>query len=122
VSELLHVPMGEIGPEVWLAQAHPDAPLLECPGRYAVAGSARLLRRLGWDQVTARRFALDAAGRVLPLFEAAVPGDGRPRQALDVLGRVVEGHAARGELAAAYRAVGRAAGMELPPRAGRRPR
>jgi hypothetical protein len=102
VSELLHVPMGELGPEIWLAQAHPDAPLLECPGRYAVAGSARLLRRLTWDQATARRFGLSSALRVLPLFETAVPGDGRPRRALDVLGQVVDGRATA-EIAEAYR-------------------
>ena len=36
-------------------------------------------------------WAGDCAERVMPLFEAAAPGEGRPREALEVLGEFVDG-------------------------------
>jgi hypothetical protein len=48
VRELIAAPIEQIGPEIWLAKANAEGPLVEA-ARYAVAGSARLLRRLPWD-------------------------------------------------------------------------
>ena len=48
-----------------------------------VARSARLVRRVEtWTLTAQRLFAADCAERVLPLFEAVFPNDGRPREAI----------------------------------------
>ena|SRR5690606_7242846 len=62
----------------------------ECRGEHIdhgdkhVFSQARLVRRLAWDDRTARLFAADIAERVLPVFEAHRPGDKRPHRAIDV--------------------------------------
>lgn len=70
---------------------------------------ARLTRRLAWDERTKRLFACDCAERVLPLYERAVPGDARPREAIAVARRFANGAATREELAAARAAASAAA-------------
>jgi hypothetical protein len=46
--------------------------------------SIRLVRRLNWCGMRARLFAADCAARCLPAFEAMVPGDERPREAVRI--------------------------------------
>ena len=70
----------------------------------AVLPSERMER----DKV-ARLFAADCADRVLPLYEARVPGDPRPRQAVNVARRYALGEATAEELVAAGAAAGAAA-------------
>lgn len=70
-----------LGPAIFEAEAR--GLLIESDNK-VVAGEARLLRRVdAWDDRTARLFAADCAERVLPIFEAAHPGDGRPRLAIE---------------------------------------
>jgi hypothetical protein len=50
-----------------------------------VVREARLLRRLNWNERTARLFACDCAERVLPIFEREYPNDKRPRNAIETV-------------------------------------
>ena len=71
-------------------------------GRKVVARRLRVTDRVeAWNERTARLFAADCTERVLPIFEAAVPGDGRPRHAIAVARAYAKGEATREELAAA---------------------
>lgn len=79
--------------------------------------SARLVRRLAWDESTARRFAYETAMRVLPGDETRYAKDGRPRQALRVLARWLDGEAGRGGDRADHGCAG-AAGWVGPTRCG----
>jgi hypothetical protein len=68
----------------------------------SVVRTCRLTRECtGWNERTARLFACDCAERVLYLFEARYPGDGRPRKAIEIARRYADGKAAVEELAAA---------------------
>lgn len=68
----------------------------------SVTRTCRLTRECtGWNERTARLFACDCAERVLYLFEARHPDDGRPRKAIEIARRYAEGKAAVEELAAA---------------------
>jgi hypothetical protein len=93
-----------LGPTIWVAEvdgaviAHRDKVVVE---------RARLLRRLPWDERTAREFAAGCAERALPVYEAAYPGDDRPRRAVEVARAYARGEATRDELSA--RAAARAA-------------
>src|SRR5690606_3074010 len=86
-----------LGPTIWVAEvdgkvvAHRDK---------VVAERARLLRRLPWDERTAREFAADCAERALAVYEAAYPGDDRPRRAVEVARAYARGEATRDELSA----------------------
>src|SRR5690554_3183028 len=86
-----------LGPTIWVAEAagkvvaHRDKVVVE---------RARLLRRLPWDERTAREFAADCAARALPVYEAAYPGDDRPRRAVEVARAYARGEATRDELSA----------------------
>ena len=75
----------------------------------SVVAQARLVRRLPWDERTARLFAADCAERVLPIFEAAQPGDPRPRVAVETARLFAVGMASDAEMAAAWAAAGDAA-------------
>jgi len=100
----------------WL---HSELYECECDGEHAyhdykhVFGRARLTRRLSaWNERTARLYACDCAEHVLPLYEAAMPGDTRPRRAIEVARLYADGKATSEELAAAVddaRAAARAA-------------
>lgn len=71
----------------------------------SVTRTCRLTRECtGWNERTARLFACDCAERVLYLFEARHPDDGRPRKAIEIARRYAEGKAAVEELAAAREA------------------
>ena len=67
------------------------------------ACAARRVRLAGPVDVSRelRLFAADCAERVLPLFEAAVPGDPRPRKAIRVARQFADGEAKRQEVKAA---------------------
>jgi hypothetical protein len=68
----------------------------------SVVRTCRLTRECtGWNERTARLFACDCAERVLYLFEARYPDDGRPRKAIEIARRYAEGKADVEELAAA---------------------
>ena len=76
----------------------------------SVTRTCRLTRECtGWNERTARLFACDCAERVLYLFEARHPDDGRPRKAIEIARRYAEGKAAVEELAAAREAAWAAA-------------
>jgi hypothetical protein len=76
----------------------------------SVTRTCRLTRECtGWNERTARLFACDCAERVLYLFEARHPDDGRPRQAIEIARRYAEGKATVEELAAARAAAWEAA-------------
>jgi hypothetical protein len=63
-------------------------------GNKAVAESCRLLRPiLGCNERTLRLFSARVAEDVLPIFEHAFPGDGRPREAIEVARRYALGEA-----------------------------
>jgi hypothetical protein len=65
----------------------------------SVTRTCRLTRECtGWNERTARLFACDCAERVLYLFEARYPDDGRPRKAIEIARRYAEGKATVGEL------------------------
>ena len=63
----------------------------------------------GWNDRNLRLFAADCAERVLPLFEAHFPDDGRPRAALVAARKFANGEIGHKELAAAWDAAWAAA-------------
>lgn len=77
----------------------------------SVTRTCRLTRECtGWNERTARLFACDCAERVLYLFEARHPDDGRPRKAIEIARRYAEGKATVEALDAAWAAAEDAAG------------
>ena len=74
---------------------------MDAPDKVVVR-QARLTRRYtAWDKRAMRLFAADCAERVLPRYEAAYPGDARPRVAIETARRFARGAATGDELAAA---------------------
>lgn len=70
-----------LGPAIF--EAEHKGELVEASDKVVVR-HARLLRPCGgWNETTARLFAADCAERVLPVFEKHVPGDDRPRKAIE---------------------------------------
>lgn len=67
---------------------------------------------------TCRILACDFASHVLPIFERDVPGDMRPRRAIETALRYLAGDATKAELAAAGYAAGDAAGAAAAHAAG----
>lgn len=55
-----------------------------------------------WNERTARLFACDCAERVLYIYEQVHPGDGRPRQAIEVARAFARGEASYDELTATW--------------------
>lgn len=90
-----------LGPSIWLAEARGA---IVADGNKIVVAQARLIRRLPWDDRTARLFAADCAERVLPIFERERPNDDRPRKAIETARRF-----ANGEVEDAARAAAEAA-------------
>src|SRR5690606_31434495 len=86
-----------LGPTIWVAEA---AGAVVAHRDKVVVERARLLRRLPWDERTAREFAADCAERALPVYEAAYPGDDRPRRAVEVARAYARDEATRDELSA----------------------
>mgnify|MGYP001597171842 CR=1 FL=1 len=70
-------------------------------GDKVVAGTARLVRRLAWDDRLARHFACDCAERVM---RATGWADARSWDAVRVARRYANGHATEAELDAAWAA------------------
>lgn len=85
-----------LGPTIWVAEV--DGKVIHHHDKVVVE-RARLLRKLPWDAQTARKFAADCAERALPVYEAAHPGDDRPRRAVEVA-RAYGDEATRDELSA----------------------
>lgn len=70
-----------LGPTIWVAEV--DGKVITHHNKVVVE-RARLLRKLPWDAWTALEFAADCAERALPVYEAAHPGDDRPRRAVEM--------------------------------------
>jgi hypothetical protein len=66
-----------------------------------VVREVRLLRKLNWDDKTARLFAADCAERVLEIFERKHPDDPRPRQAIEAARAFARGEINQRDRAAA---------------------
>ena len=78
-----------LGPVIWRAEY--EGELVEADDK-VVARRARVVERLdNWNERTARLFAADCAERVLPAFEKAVPGDDRPRRAIEAARAYADG-------------------------------
>lgn len=69
-----------LGPAIFTVET--DGELLDA-GDKLVARRARLLAPTVWTPGVAVTFAADCAERVLPIFEAGFPDDGRPRGAIE---------------------------------------
>jgi len=72
-----------LGPELWVFEdGAPDETIDH--GDKMVTRRGRVTRRIdAWDERMARLFAADCAEHVLHLYEAEVPGDDRPRKAVE---------------------------------------
>ena len=69
------------GPVIWGVEARGE--IIEADDKIVVE-QARLVARVStWNERTARLFAADCAGHVLPLFEHEYPDDNRPRKAIE---------------------------------------
>ena len=76
----------------------------------AVVRRARIIRKLDtWNERTMRLFACDCAERVLHLYEEKYSDDKRPRHAIEIARRYVNGEASKDELYAAATAAWAAA-------------
>jgi len=76
----------------------------------AVVRRARIIRKLDtWNERTVRLFACDCAERVLHLYEEKYSDDKRPRHAIEIARRYVNGEVSRDELYAAWAAARAAA-------------
>lgn len=69
-----------IGPAIWTVEIESE-PIIAADK--LVVRRARLLRRTAWDVRAALLWAADCAEHVLPIFEVAMPGDDRPRRAIE---------------------------------------
>jgi hypothetical protein len=90
-----------LGPAIFEAEGSGDH--VE-DGDKSVWRQARLLRRLHWNEHSARLFACDCAEHVLRIYEDAFPGDDSPRQAIAVTRAYVNSQATTKDLQAAYAA------------------
>ena len=72
---------------------------------HTLSGDCSVSHVLGsWNEHTQRLYAAAVAARVLPIFEAARPGDGRPRRAIEVARLYADGLASAEEALAAAQA------------------
>jgi hypothetical protein len=94
------------GNEIWLAEGKGEC--IVC-GDKVVFSQARIVKRMNWNERTARLFAVDCAMRTLHIFENRHPDDKRPRQATIIAKRFANGKATKDELSAAWAAAGAAA-------------
>ena len=67
--------LGWLGPEIWEAEYRGER--IDQADKIVVS-EARLVRRLPWDERTARLFAADCAEQVLHLIPGMLPGSSRP--------------------------------------------
>ncbi len=70
-----------------------------------VVHQVRLLRKVNWSEKIARLYMCDCAERVLPIYEKAVPGDFRLRQAVEVARRYARGQFTRSELSGSMKSL-----------------
>jgi hypothetical protein len=89
-----------LGPTIWRAEVHPDSEIIEDRDKVVVR-KARVVERLPWDERTAGLFAADCAEHVLGIFESALPGDDRPRRAVEAARAYANGEIGEEELRAA---------------------
>ena len=99
--------LGWLGPALY--EAEYEGECLE-GGDKVVVRKARLLRKLKWDERSARLFACDCAERVLHIYEEQYPNDKRPRTAIETSRHFANGEATKDELDAAWAAAWDAAG------------
>ncbi len=94
-----------LGPEIYEAEV--DGEVIE--GEDLIhARRVRLVAKTAWDERSARRFAIDCAERVLPVFEKVNPQDDRPRRGLEAARAYVGGKIDRAALETAIEGVGAA--------------
>ena len=74
-----------------------------------VCVSARITKRLEWDDKIARSFACDCVERVLPIYEKVFPKETRVRECIQTARKFIFGLATNQELAAAWAAARAAA-------------
>ena len=84
---------------IWVAEARGGRVLCE---NKVVVRQARLIKKLTWNDQTARLFACDCARRVLYIYEKQHPEDSRPRKCIEVAEQFARGKASRNELDAAW--------------------
>ena len=72
--------LGNLGPDIYLAEVDGEVIAGE---RVIHVRRVRLVAKTAWDERAARRFAIDCAERVLPIFEKVYPQDDRPRRGLE---------------------------------------
>jgi hypothetical protein len=95
-----------LGPAIWTVEIRGDR--IEQADKM-VAAQARLLACTAWDVGRARSFAFDCAEHGLAIFERQMPGDSRPRRALEAGHRFLAGALDAGKTDEAARAAGAAA-------------
>ena len=88
-----------LGPDIYEAECRGEC--IEADYKIVVR-EARLLRKLAWNERTARLFACDCAEYILYLYEAAYPNDARPRNAIEMARRYANNEATDQELTAAW--------------------
>ncbi len=98
--------LGWLNETIWVAEARGGRVL--CDNKVVVR-QARLVKKLDWNDQTARLFACDCARRVLHIYEKQHPKDSRPRKCIDVAEQFARGNANRSDLAAARAAAWAAA-------------
>jgi hypothetical protein len=97
-----------MGPRLFVAEVRGD--VVESDDKI-VCHQARLIKEVTtWNKTTAQQFAIECAKHVLHIFEKAYPDDNRPRRALEVAQRFLDGDASEDELRTASRDASRAAG------------
>ncbi len=92
---------------IWVAEARGGRVL--CDNKVVVR-QARLIKKLTWNDQTARLFACDCARRVLYIYEKQHPEDSRPRKCIEVSEQFARGKASKKDLDAAGAAARDAAG------------
>jgi hypothetical protein len=85
-----------MGPRLFVAEVRGD--VVESDDKI-VCHQARLIKEVTtWNKTTAQQFAIECANHVLHIFEKAYPDDNRPRRALEVAQRFLDGDASEDEL------------------------
>jgi hypothetical protein len=85
-----------LGPRLFVAEVKGE--VVETKDKI-VCHQARLVKEVTtWNKTTAQQFAIECANHVLHIFEKAYPDDNRPRRALEVAQRFLDGDASEDEL------------------------
>ena len=91
--------VSHIATELWVCEL--DGTIIEGADK-VVAQRLRLIEPVVFDDRALRLFAADCAEKVLPIFEAAVPGDDRPRNTVEMARRFANGNYTRPNLDVAW--------------------